>query len=199
MIKDTGSINLSYSSGRPRTVRTKEGAQRILREDLGCFPYKKIKQPKLTDLHKMKRAKFANWVLNHYTKEDTEKWLFTGEKYFDLDGVYNVQNDRVWAVSREEADGQCAIHQKIKFPTKVMVWFGVCSEGLTTPMIFEDGTMDAEMYIKEVLSVAPKCGNNTLGNHWTYQQDGVKLHIHYLTQEWCTNPDHFPDFISQDR
>jgi len=25
-------------------------ARRILREDLDCFPYKKIKQPKLTDL-----------------------------------------------------------------------------------------------------------------------------------------------------
>jgi transposase len=81
MMKNTGSINLSYSHGRPRTVRTKSNiskvksrlahkkrvskrrlaaemnisrrsAQRILREDLGCFPYKKIKQPKLTDLQK---------------------------------------------------------------------------------------------------------------------------------------------------
>ncbi|CAF1046431.1 unnamed protein product, partial [Rotaria sordida] len=25
-----------------------------------------------------------------------------------------------------------------------MVWLGVCSEGLTTSVIFEDGTMDAE-------------------------------------------------------
>ena len=23
---------------------------------------------------------------------------------FDLDGIYNGQNDRIWAVSREEAD-----------------------------------------------------------------------------------------------
>ena len=28
-------------------------AQRMLRKDLGCFPYKKIKQPKLSDLQKI--------------------------------------------------------------------------------------------------------------------------------------------------
>jgi hypothetical protein len=66
---------------------SRRSVQRILCEDLGCFPYKKIKQPKLTDLRKRKRVKFAKWVLNHYSKQDTKKWLFTDEKYFDLDGV----------------------------------------------------------------------------------------------------------------
>jgi hypothetical protein len=104
---------MSYSSGRSRTIRTKANilkvksrlgqkrrvstrrlaaemkisrtsAHRILRDDLDCFPYNKIKQPKLTDLQKRKRIKVANWVLNHYTKEDTKKWLFTDKKYFDL-------------------------------------------------------------------------------------------------------------------
>jgi len=153
MLNKTGSINLSHSPGRPRTVRTKANiskvkcrlaqkkrvstrrltaeldisktsAQRILREDLGCFPYKKIKQRKLTDLQKRKRVKFVNWVLNNYTREDIKKWLFTDEKYFDLDGVYNVQNDRIWAVVREGGDKQGGIHQKTKFPVKVMVWVG---------------------------------------------------------------------------
>lgn len=116
MINNIGSINLSHLPGRPRTARTKSNiskvkhrlaqkkrvssrrvaaemnisrtsAQRILREDLGYFPDKKIKQPKLTRLQKKKRVKFANWVLNHYTKEDTKKWLFTDEKYSDLDGI----------------------------------------------------------------------------------------------------------------
>ena len=105
MIRETGSIDRCYSPGRPRTIRTKNNiqkvkqrlakkkkklstrrlaaemkisrrsVQRILREHLGCFPYKKIKQPKLTDLHKRKRVKFANWVLNHYSKEDTKKMV----------------------------------------------------------------------------------------------------------------------------
>jgi len=112
MINNTGSIKLLSPPSRPRTVRTKanlskikyrfgrkkrvstrrlaaemnisrRSAQRILREDLGCLPYKKIQQPKLTDLQKQKRIKFANWLLNNYNKDDTKRWLFTDEKYFD--------------------------------------------------------------------------------------------------------------------
>ena len=106
-LNKTGSIDLSHLSGRPRTVRTKANiskvkyhlahkktvstkrlaaemnilrtsAQRMLRKDLGCFPYKQTKQPKLTNLQKRKRVKLANWILNYYTKEDTQKWLFFG-------------------------------------------------------------------------------------------------------------------------
>ena len=100
---------------------SKSSIHRILREDLRCFPYKKIKQPKLTDLQKRKRIKFANWILNNYTKNDTTRWLFLDEKYFDLNGIYDSQNDRVWAVSREEADKREAIHEETSFPVKVMM------------------------------------------------------------------------------
>ena len=30
--------------------------------------------------------------------------LFADEKMFDLDGIYNSENDRIWAVNREEAN-----------------------------------------------------------------------------------------------
>ena len=94
---------------------------RILREALGCKPYKKTIQLKLTNLQKDKRVKFANWVSNNYSKADIKKWLFTDEKYFDLDGIYNSQNDRVWAPSREEADRKGGFDQKTKHSRKVIV------------------------------------------------------------------------------
>ncbi|CAF1446281.1 unnamed protein product [Adineta ricciae] len=104
MIINTGSINLSHPPSRPRTARTEANtlkvkrslaqkkrvstrllaakisisatsARRILREDLGCFPYKKIKQSKLAHLQKRKRIKFANWALNNYTKEWVRMWM----------------------------------------------------------------------------------------------------------------------------
>ena len=46
-----------------------------------------------------------------------------------------------------------------------MVWLGMSGEGLSTPVIFEDSTMNAKTYIKEVFPVARKCGNNMLGSH----------------------------------
>ena len=42
--------------------------------------------------------------------------LFSDEKLFDIDGVYNVQNDRVWAPSRVEANEGGGIKMKRKFP-----------------------------------------------------------------------------------
>ncbi|CAF2148691.1 unnamed protein product, partial [Rotaria magnacalcarata] len=224
-VRNTGSIELSSPPGRPRTARTtasilkakqrldqkrvstrrlaakmnisKSSIHRILRKDLGCFPYKKIKQPKLTDVQKKKRVKFANWVLNNFTKSDITRWLFSDEKYFDLNGVYNNQNDRIWAISREEADKRGAIYETTKFPVKVMAWLGVCSEGLSVPVIFEGGSMDAQRYIDKVLPIALECGSEILGEHWTYQQDGARPHTHYLSQKWCI--DHFPSFTSKDR
>ncbi len=49
------------------------------------------------------------------------KILFSDEKMFDIDGVYNSQNDRMWAVNRAEADDKGGIKQKRKFPEKVIV------------------------------------------------------------------------------
>ena len=122
--------------------------------------------------------------------------LFSDEKLFDIDDVYNVQNDRVWAPSRVEANECGGIKMKRKFPQKVMVWLGACSKGITPLVIFEEGTLDHDRYIKEVLPVALKYGNKVFGNEWIFQQDNARPHIHHLTQKWCR--DHFPSFIDKD-
>ncbi|CAF1669653.1 unnamed protein product, partial [Rotaria magnacalcarata] len=103
----------------------------------------------------------------------------------------------MWAVSREEADRKGDFHEKTKYPGKVMVWLGACTEGLTTPVISENRIMDAEVYINEVFPIALECGDRMLGSDWTYQQDGARPHTHRLTQEWCA--ENFPDLISKER
>ena len=90
--------------------------------------------------------------------------LFSDEKLFDIDGVYNVQTDRVWAPSRVEANECGEIKMKRKFLIqKVMVWLGACSKGITSLVIFEEDTLDHDRYIKEVLPVALKYGNKVFG------------------------------------
>ena len=64
---------------------------------------------------------FANWVRTNFRKENKMKILFSEEKIFDIDGVYNSQNDRIWMVNRSVADTKGAIRQKRKFPQKVLV------------------------------------------------------------------------------
>ena len=41
--------------------------------------------------------------------------LFSDKKFFDIDGVYNSQNDRGWAVNRANTDEKGGIKQRRKF------------------------------------------------------------------------------------
>ncbi|CAF3331590.1 unnamed protein product [Rotaria socialis] len=154
MIREIGSIDMFTSSGRPRIFRTKKTIQkvknrlkrrklaqelaisrtsvrRVLKDDLGLRLYKKRIVPLMTDAQKAKRKTFANWVRTNFKKEDTLKILFSDEKMFDIDGIYNAQNDQVWAVDRGEADRNGGKKQKRKFPQKVMAWLDACSKGVT--------------------------------------------------------------------
>ena len=214
MIRRSGSVKLSSPPGGPRFAKTKGNIQkikhrlrrkkrvsarklsmeldiseksvrRIMKKDLGLRPYKKVIEPLLSNDQKIKRKKFANWLQTNFRKEDTMRILFSDEKFFDIDGVYNSQNDRVWAVDRADADKKDGIKQRGKFPWKVMVWLGACSKGITPLVILDEGTVDHTVYIKKVLPVALKYGNETFGRDWIFQQDGAKPHSHHLTQHWC--------------
>jgi hypothetical protein len=111
--------------------------------------------------------------------------------------VYNSQNIRIWAPSRAEANARGGVKKTRKFPARVMVWLGACSAGLSPLVLLDKGSVNHEVYIKEVLPVALKFGNKALGDHWTFQQDGASAHTHKLTQEWCEK--HFPSFIPKHR
>ena len=70
------------------------------------------------------------------------KILFSDEKYFDIDGVYNSQNDRVWAVNRADADEKGGVKQRRKHLRKVIEWLGACCKGITFSVIFNERTVD---------------------------------------------------------
>lgn len=76
--------------------------------DLIIFVFKayfRINQPCLTELHKHKRYKFATWWRKEKTKIfGTMPIMFSDEKIFTVNGGMNRQNDRVYAISREQAN-----------------------------------------------------------------------------------------------
>ena len=74
--------------------------RRILKDDLQYHAYKVRVVPLLKDEHKAKRKRFSNWMRTYFKKETTMKILFFDEKMFDIDGVYNLQNDRIWTVNQ---------------------------------------------------------------------------------------------------
>ena len=73
----------------------------------------------------------------------------------------------------------------------------MCSQTVSPLIIFEDGTLDHVRCINEVLPVALQYGNKVFGNHWMFQQNGGRPHIHAKTQQWCA--ENFPAFIDKDR
>ena len=156
-------------------------SQTILKDDLKLKSYRIKVQPKISEDQKAKRLKFPNWIRTNFRKEDTLRFLFSDEKVFDIDGVYNSQNERIWAPSRIEADAKGGIKQIQKFSKKVMVWLGACSKGVSPLIVFEERIVDHERYIQEVLPVVLKFRNDMFGDNWTFQQDGGRPHIHQKT------------------
>ncbi|CAF2188881.1 unnamed protein product [Rotaria magnacalcarata] len=130
----------------------------------------------------MKSKDLRNVVLLKYENGDRPSKIFQDfAGAISLHGVYNVQNDRIWAANRQEADAKDGITKKRKYPTKVMVWLGTCRNGLTKSGILDNGTVNHEKYIEQVLPVALKCAYEMTGSDWTYQHDGATEYTHHLS------------------
>ena len=123
------------------------------------------------------------------------KILFPDEIIFDINGVYNVQNDQIWAINRTEAEKNGGIQQKKNY-TKNYGMVGSMFKGCFTISNFEKGTVDHALYINKVLLVALKYGNQMFGDDWVFQQDGATSHTHHLTQQW--RKVNLPTFIDKD-
>ena len=120
---------------------SERNVRRIMKNDLGLCPYKKVIEPLLSN----------------------------DQKIVILMVSIILKNDQVWAVDRADADKKFSIKQRRKFPSKVMVWLDACSVGITPLVILDEGTVDHTVYIKKVLPVALKYGNETFGRDWVFQ------------------------------
>ena len=74
---------------------------RIIKDDLGYNSYIRRIAPKRTHVQKQKRFSFKIWVRKNTRKSLSRKILFSNEKRFDLDGLYNRKNDRMQTLDRE--------------------------------------------------------------------------------------------------
>jgi hypothetical protein len=227
LYRTTGEIDLKKPTGRPRIIRTKNLIRkvknrlvhkkgrsakklgkslgiskgtigRIIHDDLHLHAYHVIIEPNLNDEHKQRRISFAYWVRRSLRKKDRETIFFTDEKYFELDGIFNRQNDRVYALSRQQADEYGGTRPMAKFPKRIMVWLGASKNGLTAPLIFEPGeTLTHKNYIEVVLPHAQAEGQRLLGDDFIYQQDNARPHTHKDSLAWIKN--HFTRFIDENR
>ena len=114
--------------------------QNVLEKDLKCYPYKKVKQQLLSGPTHKKRLKRARLLLHHLQDCMQPPVLWTNEKLFTVQAIHNAQNDRVWARNVKDIPKEHRISFRHQKPASVMVWAGITSSGLKTPLIFiEEG------------------------------------------------------------
>ena len=68
--------------------------------------------------------------------------------------------------------------------------------GITPLVILNEGTVNHAVYIEKVLPVALEYENQVSGSDWIFEENGIKPHSRYLTQQWCRNK--FPTFINSE-
>lgn len=158
---ETSGIDDRARTGRPRTVRTVSAIKtvqerirrnplrkptilsreleistrsmsRLIRDDLHMKAYRRSTAHIMTPRLKQIRLERCKRLLLWHAANGLENILFTDEKIFTVEQVFNKQNDKVYATSSEEAKKTVPRVQRGHHPAFVMVWWGVSNKGVTT-------------------------------------------------------------------
>ena len=149
--------------------------RRILKIDLGLKPYKKI----IVNHHflMIKRSNGNNFQngFEQISEKKTLSFLFSDERFFDIDGLRYCQHEGMWAINHANPDEKGGIMQKQRESDSVVGYR--CSSKCAIPLvIFDEGTVDHSCYIKSVIAVALKYGNEVFGDNCVFQEDDANPH-----------------------
>ena len=173
--------------------------QRLLKNDLKVRPYKITKRQLLSEATKKKRLERAKMLLKKLLDDTQPTVLWTDEKLFTIQGIHNSQNDRIWTKNKESVPVERRTSFRRQKPASVMVWAGVTSSGLKTPLIFvENGVkVNQHVYLDMLKDRVVPWVNALPGDEGvTLQQDGATAHTAKLVQAWCKG--HFKSFWSKE-
>ena len=219
------SIDNRHRSGKRRTVRTptaikrlreqlrrnprrsqrglaslnrmsKSLVQRIVKEDLCLYPYKKRRVRGLTHDQIQKRLIRSRQLIKQHGGKDLDSMVFSDEKLFGVEERLNSQNDRIYALSIEDVPEEKRTVMRFQNEGKIMVWGGVSKAGKFPLVFIESGVrINARYYIDHVLKPVVKEEGQRLYRDrvWTFQQDSAPAHRAKITQQWCRT--NLPKFI----
>ncbi len=110
---------------------SKTTTYRILREDIGLFPYKVHVVQKLSVFNKAKRLQFAEEFGVQLAEKPSmlnEIW-FSDECHVWLNGFVNKQNSRLWS-----DENPYAIHEAQLRLQNITVWAAMSAHGIIVPV-----------------------------------------------------------------
>ena len=162
--------------------------QRLLKDDLHVYPYKFTKRQLLSNATKKKRLDRAKVLIKRLVVGMQPQVLWTDEKLFTVQAIHNHQNDRIWIPNKDMVPVErCSSFRRQK-PSSVMVWAGVTSTGLKTPLIFiDEGVKINQTIYRRMLEekVIPWVQETVGEEGITLQQDGATSHTAKAVQHWC--------------
>ena len=162
--------------------------QRLLKDDLHVYPYKFTKRQLLSNATKKKRLDRAKVLIKRLVVGTRPQVLWTDEKLFTVQAIHNHQNYRIWIPNKDMVPVErCSSFRRQK-PSSVMVWAGVTSTGLKTPLIFiDEGVKINQTIYRRMLEekVIPWVQETVGEEGITLQQDGATSHTAKAVQHWC--------------
>lgn len=203
--RDTGSVHDLGRPGRPQSIRTEEAVERvqtsveedqqtsirrrsselhiaksslhrILKADLGLFPYKVQVAHALQPDDCQRRLEYAV-RLQEFARANPifiHQLIMSDEAHFHLNGYVNKQNCRFWGESNPHELVQRQLH-----PKRCTIWCGVTSQNIIGPFFFESGdgaavTISGERY-RDMIDNMLRPALQNRAEMW-FQQDGATAH-----------------------
>ena len=169
---------------------SKTSVQRMLKRDLGLYPYRPRLLQELSDEDRAHRAAFCEEMISILDNDFSflDQLLFSDEAHFHLSGEVNRHNIRYWASSNP--------HQLLTAPLhspRTTVWAAVWAGGVIGPF-FHDETVTGLRYLsmlqEDVLPVL-RTIDAFNEDQLFWQQDGAPPHFFKPAREWLNV--HFQD------
>lgn len=189
---------VEYLKRRHNITVHRRTVQRILKEELGLFPYHMKQRPLVTEAHKEKRLQVATEYLAVAAElgvEPWENWAFSDECRFHSEPKPNSRNDVIWD---DAPDDERHYTSRSKYAGQSVEVWGCLTRFGKPKLVFIERPIVAgtktpfrsQDYIDVVLApVIPKLRElfraNGISDHdWVFQQDGDAKHTSKLVQNW---------------
>uniref|UniRef100_A0A1I7WH57 HTH_Tnp_Tc3_2 domain-containing protein n=1 Tax=Heterorhabditis bacteriophora TaxID=37862 RepID=A0A1I7WH57_HETBA len=145
MRKMASDLNISSTSMR-----------RIVKDELGFYPYKIRQVHMLTE--KMKQGRAPNV-------------LFTDEKISTVNSTCNSQNSRQHLQRGHQRSEKASVNSRSHFPSSVMVWAGITASGKTPLVFVEKNVKINSKYYQDEISmkvVVPWASKHFGSQNWPF-------------------------------
>lgn len=155
---------------------SKTRIHKLLRVELGMYPYRATQTHQLLPHDHEARAFFCEWISN--VVENDPNFLghcfFSDEAWFHLDGYVNSQNSRQWSQANPHL-----IIEKPLHPAKIGVWTAMSATRIF--LLFFETTVNAAVYCNFIHQFAATLTADEIFSGW-FQQDNATAHTAIVSQ-----------------